>query len=495
MNQSRMKRTRIAAVALLGAFGVASALPIPAQAAAATKGKALKSATSEIAALKRELAEQRALIDKLLAAQNSQKATIEKIETRTTQAPAEVAAPAVAQTPAPAASAALPKGLTWYATLDVNAASTDSGYGRKFTVGSGGMSATSIGLKGQKEVMGTLSVIGEVEIGADLSTGVAGNGPSGTIGDNTTFSSGGLTGTGNQIFSRQAYAGLASDTFGKLTLGRQYTGSYLAIAVEGTPDAGPWGTGLYGNAGLYLPNIGGMPTRVNNSIVYRTPAFEGFLKGFSAHATYTAGSENNDEIAKVNGGIGITDSSGEGYDLALFYRRKGLGLNGQTTDGLAVAASTWIVKNGSYNTNLHETGLATKRGWQAMANYDFGYFKLYGLYVSGWYAGGNYANGTGTLSDADGWSAGVKVPFGDHTIMTSFTKLDDKSYWDRDASIFGITYAYKLVSATWVYASWGTVFNGSKGAYSLLSGGDMVGAVAKPGYNPDGLMLGLLARF
>jgi predicted porin len=490
MKQSRMKRGRIAAVALLGAMGAASIMPIPAH--AETQKEALKRATSEIATLKQELAEQRALIDKLLAAQNSQKATIDKIETRTAQAPAQVSAQAVAQTPAQAASSLLPKGLTWYATLDVNVANTDSGHGRQFTVGSGGMSATSIGFKGQKEVGNGLSVIGEVEMGADLSTGVVSNGPIANGDNRTAISSGGLTGTGNQIFSRQAYAGLASDTFGKLTLGRQYTGSYLAIAIEATPDAGPWGTGLYGNAGLYLPNIGGMPTRVNNSIVYRTPAFEGFLKGFSVHATYTAGSENNDEIAKVNdSGIGTSDSSGEGYDLALFYRHKT-----PTTDGLTVAATAWIVKNASFNAGLGETGLATKRGWQAIANYDFGYFKLYGVYVSGWYSGGNYANVTQTLSDADGWSLGVKVPYGDHTLMASYMKLDDKSLKNQDASLVGVTYAYKLANATWLYTSWGKVFNNNNGKYALLNGGDLAGNVpTTESYNPDGLMMGLLTKF
>ena len=485
MKQSRRKGACVAAVALLGAVGVVFAMPVSAH--AATPTGALKRAETEIAALKQELAEQRAMISKLLAAQSSQKATIDKIETRTAQAPAEVSVPAAtqtsAQTPTQAVSSILPKGLSWYGTLDVNVANTNSGYGRKFTVGSGGMTPSNIGLKGEREVMEGLRVIGQLEIGVDFSTGVGGNGPGGTIGENNTVvSSGGLAGTGNQIFSRQAYAGLASDIFGQLTLGRQYSGSYIADAYE----SNALGPGLYGSSANFLPVVGGMPTRLNNSIVYKTPSFEGFLKGFSVQATYTAGSENNKDNTNIVLSPGTTtDSSGEGYDLALFYRHK----------DLTAAVTAWTIKNASYNAVGGETGLATKRGWQVAANYDFGVVKLYGQYVSGWYAGGNYANVTKKLSDADAWSFSAKVPYGKHAFIASYSGLDDKSKLNQDATVVGISYTYKLHNATWLYVSWGKMFNSSNAIYSLLDGGDLVGNVAEAGYNPDGVMMGLNTKF
>jgi len=489
MKRNRMKGTCIAAVALLGAFGAASVMPVSAAAAtkkavssSASQKGALKRAETEIAVLKQELAEQRAMISKLLSAQNSQKATIDKIETRTAQAPVGVPAQAAAQTPVQAVSGLLPKGFSWYGTLDVNLSNTNSGYGRKFTIGSAGMTASSIGLKGQKEVGNGLSVIGEVEMSVDLSTGVAGNGSGGTIGANNTVpSSGALAGTGNQIFSRQAYAGLASDTFGKLTLGRQYSGSYMATATE----SNVMGTGFYGNGGLYLAAIGGMPTRVNNAIVYRTPSFEGFMKGFSVYATYTAGSENNLSNSNIVTGTGTTDSSGEGYDLALFYRYK----------GLSTALTAWTIRNASYNAAGGETGLAQHKGVQAIANYDFGFLKLYGHYMSGWYSGGRYADVTKKLSDADGWDFSVKVPYGKHSFMAGYARIDDKSKLDQDGTLVALGYTYKLADATWLYASWGKQFNGSKSSYSLLNGGDLVGSVVEPGYNPDGIMMGLNTRF
>ena len=525
MKHNRMKGGCIAAVALLGALGVVSAIP----AHAATKGKASKSTEqSEIAELKRELAEQRALINKLLAAQSNQGAPVAtgpaqapaQGATQTAgqapqtagQAPAQTAGQTAGQTPSQAAAQAvnslLPKGFTMYGRLDVSLANSNSGFGNQFTVGSAGMTATSLGLKGQKELAYGLSLVGNVEMGIDLSTGVAGNGPDGTRGDNNNVaSSGGLVGTGNQIFSRQAYAGLASDTLGQLTLGRQYSGSYLATAMEGTA----FGPGFYGSSALILPVIGSMPTRVNNAIVYQTPAFDGFLKGLSVYATYTAGSENNLNAPNIVSGTdaqgkptktATTDSSGEGYDLAVFYRRKGMGWewNGESkpTDGLTVGATAWTVKNPSYDASdpdplKQETGLATREGWQALVSYDFGLVKLYSNYVSGRISGYNYDNVTKKLSKAEGWSVSAKVPFlGKHAIIANYSQLNDRSKLDQDANILGVAYTYEIVKDTWLYASWGQIYNNKNGMYSLMNGGDLVGSVAKhPGYDPSGLMLGV----
>ncbi|MCL2829637.1 MAG: porin [Betaproteobacteria bacterium] len=459
MNQHRMKTTRIAIAVLLGALGAASAIPAYAE--------------TEVEALKRELAEQRALIEKLLAAQNTQKEAIEKIETRATQAPAQASAQAPAQAGSNVVS--LPKGLSLYGTLDVNLANTNSGYGGKTTVGSGGMTASSIGLKGEKEVLSGVRAIGEVEIGIDLSTGVAGNGPNTNGINNTVVSSGGFLGNGNQLFSRQAYAGLASDTYGQITLGRQYTASYLAAAIDGTA----FGPGFYGSSVTFLPIIGGMPTRVNNAIVYRSPSFSGFY----AYATYTAGSENNVNETIVSGTSRVTDSSGSGWDLGLFYRSK----------TLTAALTAWDVYNASFAEN--ETGLAKKKGWQAVVNYDFGPVKLYGNYVSGRITGGNYENITKTMSKADGWGLSLKVPFGNHSILAGYTRVDDKSLLNRDGSLVGIAYTYKLYDATWLYVNYGKQINNSNASYSLMNGGDLVGNVAKPGYNPSGVMMGLNTKF
>lgn len=483
MNQNRKKGTRIAAVALLGTLGATSAIPAYAE----TELEALKREVAEqrqqMAEQRQQMAKQSELINKLLAAQANQKEAIEKIETRTTQAPEQVPEQASGQPPTQSAAQAvsdiLPKGLSWYGAMDVNVANTNSGYDRKFSIGSGGMTATSIGLKGEKGIVEGLRAVFEVEMGIDLSTGVAGNGPGGTIGvNNTAVSSGGLTGTGNQIFGRQAYGGLASDTFGTLTLGRQYTGSYIVAATIGNA----FGVGFYGNGGTFVPNIGAMPTRLNNSMVYRSPSFA----GFSAYATYTVGNENNINETTLSGTSSVTDSSGEGADIALFYRY----------NKLNAALTGWTVKNAAFAEG--ETGLATKEGLQAAVNYDFGFAKLFATYLYGEISGGNYENVTKTLSKADGWSVSASVPIphaSNHTLLASYAMLDDKSQLNRDGSLIGIAYTYKMRDGMWLYINWGKMMNEDNASYSLVNGADLVGVVAAPGYDPTGIMMGMNVRF
>ena len=100
-------------------------------------------AETEIESLKRELAEQRKLIERLLAAQ-----------------PAQAAAPAAAPVVPAAAS---PSNFNFYGTIDVNVMNVDSGYGDKTTVGTGGMNASSIGVKGQRDIGNGMKVVGELE--------------------------------------------------------------------------------------------------------------------------------------------------------------------------------------------------------------------------------------------------------------------------------------------------------------------------------------------
>jgi predicted porin len=510
MKEKRMKMARsiviaTAALAGLGAFGLASAVPAHAE--------------TELQALKRQVAEQRALIDKLLAAQRSQDAAIEKMETRTAHVEAQALTPAAAPTPAKP-SGILPSGLSWYAVLDANVANTDSGLGRKFTVGSSGMTMSSLGIKADKEMVKGWHAIGELEMGLDVSTGGAGNVIGGTnsttgnttIDQGTSASSGGYSNANNlQIFSRQAYAGLGTDDFGSLTLGRQYSGSYIAAAIEGNA----FGPGFFGSSALLLPYIGGMPTRMNNSIVYKTPAFPGFLKGLSIWAAYTAGNENNVSGVAKSGAPAynaitdpaapvhslLTDTSGEGYDLAIFYR----GPAKSPLQGLTAAVTAWSVANGTIM-DTFDGGLGQHIGWQAVASYDFDVVKLYATYVDGWYNGAGLS-GTGTtkvaLSDADGWSVSAKVPFlRDHAVIASFSQLDDKSTGvsDADVTLWGIAYTYKLFNTSTLYVNYGKQYTGKGTAASLMSlknGGDMVDTIpaGEAGFNPDGIMIGINTKF
>jgi predicted porin len=325
-----------------------------------------------------------------------------------------------------------------------------------------------------------LKVLGEVEAGIDLTTGVAGNGAAGTTGLNRTIpSSGGLVGTGNQIFSRQAYAGISSDSVGTITVGRQYSGSYIVTAAF----SNALGAGFYGNSITFIPVVGGMPTRLNSSVVYRTPN----LNGFTGQLTYAFGSENNISTPKPTApgaATSTTDNAGVGYDLAMFYK----------AGSFSAALGTWDVNAASYVT-AGETGLAKRQGWQGAVNYDFGVAKVYATYISGTIKGGNYENVTKTLSDSDGSSVSVSVPFGKHKFYASYARLNDKSLLDRSANSTGVAYSYDLYKNTRLYGSWGKISNNSNAFYSLANGGDLVGNVTAAGSNATGFMVGLNSSF
>jgi predicted porin len=373
--------------------------------------------------------------------------------------------------------------LTWYGIADVSLVNADSGFGRKTRVdGSGGMQASRLGLRANREFKSGITALATLEAGVQFDNGSAGASAPVLGVNNTNASSGGANGTGNRLFARQAFAGLRGP-FGQVAVGRQYTGSYIGGVGIG---AAAWPDGFYGNPGLLLPLIGGMPTRVDNAIVYLTP----IAKGAGAVLTYTAGTENNTSAPTANGtpATTVTDKAGRGVDLLVRYT------NGPLTAGI----SAWSINNGSYNMTGGETGLAKKRGVQLAGNYNFGWMLISGAYVSGKIGDGNYEAVTKTLSKADGWGIAARFPFGEenrHNLWFGYSTLNDKSLQDRDAKMYGVAYWYQLEQNTRVYANWGATHNNANGMYALPDAGNLVGNVTRPGVKPNGIQIGLNYNF
>lgn len=414
-------------------------------------------ASPEVEALKQELSQQRLLIEKLLAAQEK------KTEVSATATPVA----------APQATSDKPL-ITLYGVADLSVSSADSGYGNKINFGSNGFSASRLGIKAEYGVANDLQVLGVLEAGISLDNGVAGSG-SQVNGANTTPSTSALAGNGSQIFSRQAFGGLKGN-FGTVTIGRQYSGSYMAVAAYGSAK----GDGLYGYSGGFIPLVGGMPTRVDNSLVYASPRWN----GLSSMLTMTTGSENNLDNPTATGTTTTTDEAGRGADLAFFY----------TGGNLNAAFTTWNLNNGSYAT-VGETGLAKKKGYQLAANYDFQFMKLYGNFAAGEISGGNYENVTKTRSDASAFGISVLVPYGKHRFIVAYTDFNDKSLQNKDAKVYGLGYWYELNKYTKLYASWGKVSNNENANYSLVDAGSQVGKVSAAGVGPSSYMAGVNFAF
>lgn len=443
-----LRRKKTVAVAMSGMLGLLSAMPVCAE--------------TEIEALKRELAEQKALIQSILSAQEAQKKL--EIQTGGPSRGAGLQAGVPTGQPTPA--------LTIYGVADVSYSNVNSGQGYKSNFGSGGYSSSRLGFKGEKALDDDLSAVYLMEAGLLFNTGTVGSGAVTPGINNGGISSGGQTTSGAQVFSRQMYAGLKSGKFGQMTVGRQYAGSYLA-AVTGNS----LGAGLYGTSVGFLPT-GGMPTRLNNSLVYISPK----LSGFYTYITLTSGSENNTNTNVPDGTKTTNDKAGQGADFALFYG------NGSP---LNAAFTTWSINNTTYDTAKGENGLARKTGWQLSANYDLGLAKIYGTYVAGRITGGNYENGTAAYSKSSGWSLSAGVPFGKSQAYLSYTHFDDKSSANKDGNLLGLAYTYKFVESTLFYATWGKMLNNANSSYSLTDGGNLVGEVKTKGFDPNGVMLGV----
>lgn len=447
---------KLLSLAMVGALGVFVSAPAFSE--------------TEIEGLKRELAEQRRMIEKLLAAQQEQK----KQEEQKNQEAIQTGGPSRRsglQTGVP--TGIPPAGFTIYGVADVNYTNMDSGAGAKSTFGSGAMSSPRLGFKGEKALSDDLKAVFLMEAGVLFDTGSVGTGPIVPGIRNTTASSGGQTKDGTQFFSRQIYAGLKSEKFGALTVGRQYTGSYLVSAST----AAAMGAGFFGTSTGFLPLIGGMPTRLNNSLVYASPT----LRGLSAYLTVSTGNENN-----VNGNFAVdaktttTSQAGSGADLAIRYAH----------GPFNAAVTAWSIKNGSFVTDK-ETGLARRRGWQLAANYNVGPATLYGTYVSGRISGGNYENVTAKLSKGEGWSVSMAIPFGKSRVLASYTRLDDKSIQNKDGQLVGLAYTYAFLESTTLYGGWGKMLNNKQASYSLTDGGNLVGDVVTPGFKPSAYTLGI----
>jgi predicted porin len=158
--------------------------------------------------------------------------------------------------------------------------------GRQFQVDSNsGLQGSRWGLKGAEDLGGGLAAIFTLESGVNLSNGAFGQ--------------------GNTPFGRQAFVGIASKTFGTVTLGRQYdsvndyVGNYgFALAYGGSSTEHPGD----------LDNIN-HTFRANSTVKYTSPNFRGLQFGGTVSL----------------GGVAGEISQSSGYTLGANYNNNGIG--------------------------------------------------------------------------------------------------------------------------------------------------------------------------
>lgn len=386
---------------------------------------------------------------------------------------AKIAVLALASLASTAAQAQSKPTFQPFGVADVSVAAQNTGFGYHASVNSGGFFASRLGFKGDASLTENVTAVYLAEGGLHFDMGDMGNSTSAGGINNSVGSSGGGNGSGPQLFARQMFAGVRTPV-GSLLIGRQYAGSYLVAAGPATP----W-PGLYGSSASFLA-LNGMPLRVNNAVVYASPT----VGGLRAYLTGGTGAENNTEGNVASGSAFTNAKSGRVGDAALFY----------TLGGLNLGASAWYLYNGTFAAN--ETGLATKKGWQAAANYNLAnLFTVYGTVTGGKITGGDYENVTKTLSDSLGWSTALMIPYGNNKLAFNYSHLNDKSKLNKDGDLWGLMYWYKIKPQSTIYATAGWQRNHGTATYSLLDAGSLVGSVARPGADARGFEAGFAQEF
>ncbi|MCG1053883.1 porin [Mycetohabitans sp. B5] len=229
--------------------------------------------------------------------------------------------------------------VTLYGLIDAGITYTNSQDGRSnWQETSGSVNGSRWGLRGAEDLGGGLKAIFTLENGFNIGNGGASQ--------------------GGRLFGRQAFVGLASDQYGAVTLGRQYDSvvDYLGpLALTGTQYGGTQFAHPFDNDNL------DNSFRVNNSVKYQSPNFDGFKFGALYGFSNQAGNFANNRAYSV----GASYNYGP-LNVAAAY----LQLNNSTPNAGDLSLASFN-KAGAVSDGI--TGLVGRqRTWGAGLNYAFG---------------------------------------------------------------------------------------------------------------------------
>ncbi|RQH00630.1 porin [Paraburkholderia dinghuensis] len=242
-----------------------------------------------------------------------------------------------------AASAHAQSSVTLYGLIDAGIAYTNNvGGSGRVALQSGNISGSRFGLRGGEDLGGGLKAIFVLENGFDVANG-------------------GLK-QNNRMFGRQAYVGLASNTFGTVTLGRQYDTTVDFV----TPLSATSGT--FGDSGFAHPydNDNLQHTvRFNNAVKFTSQNYNGLkLAGmyafsnsteFAVSRAYSAAASYS--FGPLNVAAGYLQTNGSGLKV---------GANYANTTGAVDQAEVKSTANGGNLTSDVQRSIA------AGVNYAFG---------------------------------------------------------------------------------------------------------------------------
>jgi GBP family porin len=323
--------------------------------------------------------------------------------------------------------------VTIYGTIDAGLVRESGGAGGNITkLSSGVASASRLGFRGTEDLGGGLSATFTLESGIKVDTGEAD--------------------VSGSLFNRQAYVGLKHNVYGTLTAGRQYTPYYLTVSVV----ADPFGAGLAGTAKNLLPTAGNN-TRTSNTILYTSPA----LNGFSGELAYALGEQAGSNSAGRQMGAAVSYTQGP-LNVRLAY-------NNRNNDITAAAGAAMTPPSPAVSRGIGTNTLLA-------ANYDFGVVKGYFAYGvdKGFNSAPlpNPANPYGGVpptpsTDSRDILVGLAMPLGPGTLMASHIHKNDRTSFNQDARQWGVGYLYPLSKRTNFYAAYAKITNKNGAGYTV----------------------------
>ena len=395
-------------------------------------------ADSEIEALKKELAEQRQMIEKLLAERK--------------------AAPAATQAvAAPATSASGKPEVEIYGILDTGIEMlTNAGTQGKTVTRVPQITATvpsRLGVRASKEFAPGYSVLGTLEAGISLDDG------------NHQQS--------NRLFGRQAFVGLETP-YGTVSVGRQY--SMLLLGMAQSDMLGP---NIYGTGSLdtYLPTA-----RYDNSIAWQHKVGSvrmGLAYSFGrdtsggAPASGTCAGEHTNlsdtQSCRAWSGMVRYDAPKFGLSAAIDQIRGGTGANAYFFNGSAPFAFT---ESSDKDTRYNVGGYAM-----------LGKTRL-GL---GWL--GRRADTKANDISSDMYYVQAKVPVTDRITVDGGVHLMKNDDQNMDATLIAVRGFYNLYKGLDTYLQVGHISNSDKARYQVSLGGGANAPAA--GESQTGYMMGI----
>ena len=304
-----------------------------------------------------------------------------------------------------------------------------------------GAFASRWGLRGSEDLGSGLKAVFTLESGFGIDSGVSQQ--------------------GGRLFGRQAFVGLSGD-WGQVTLGRQYS-SLFYVQIKTDPFlASAYSPASFGDTYLAGP-------RLDNSIAYL-----GKFGGFTAHAIYSLGKDNNGSAAPT--------CAGEVPGNSQACRAWSVG-------GIYEGANNGWGIGGWYDAQEIATGVGSDDRYSVNGYFMLGQAKLMANFLR------RDNDTTGASVKSNLWSIAASYPITQQvTVEAGYYDFDLKGS-DADGQMIAARVNYNFSKRTTAYVYVGHMINDGTSAKSVSIGTLPVTTAPVAGENQTGFTVGLIHRF